>query len=88
MSTTNILIGLAALCVVWYVVVSILICSALGKRGIKINYFLLRLMMPSYAGKYRKITREETGKTGPLFYHWIISINATLVCVILAILTR
>jgi hypothetical protein len=54
--------------------------------GLKVSFVLLRLLAPKYASQYRQITREETGKTGPLFYHWIVSINETSVAAILLIL--
>jgi len=79
---------LFALCIVWYLVTSALIIGALQQRKVKINFFLIRMLLPFYAGKYQKITREETGKTGPLFYHWIISINAALVFAVIALLFK
>jgi hypothetical protein len=45
-------------------------------------------MFPVYANRYKKITLEETGKTGSLFYHWIISINTALVFAVAAIISR
>jgi hypothetical protein len=75
-------------CIAWFIVSSILIVNALQQRKVKINWFLLRMLLPSYADRYRKLTREETGRTGPLFYHWIVSINAALILAILAILFK
>ena len=43
-------------------------------------------MAPAYAFRYKKITRSETGKTGTLFYHWILSINLALVFAVIAVL--
>ena len=86
MIARNLFIVLAAACIVWYVVATIRIMDYVQKKGVKINWFLIRLLLPSYVGKYQKLTREETGKTGPLFYHWITSINAALVFAVLAIL--
>jgi hypothetical protein len=73
------LLGLAIAGVVWNTVTSMLIYADLHHRGMKVSFVLLRLMIPFYAHQYRKITTRETGKPGPLFYHWIISINTALV---------
>jgi hypothetical protein len=88
MRLSGILVVLAAISVVWYVVSSLLIYEQLRKRGMKVSFLWLRVMILTDADQYRRATREETGKTGPLFYHWIVSIYAALVCVILALLTR
>ncbi len=46
------------------------------------------LMLPVYAHRYKKITLEETGKVGSLFYHWLISINVALVFAVAAIISK
>ena len=35
-----------------------------------------------FSAQYKQLTREESGKTGPLFYPWIVSINTALALVI------
>jgi hypothetical protein len=72
-----------AIFIIIFVVSSIMIYNYLKNRGEKVNFLLLRLMLLSYASKYRELTKQETGKTGILFYLWIISINAALLCFIL-----
>ena len=86
MIARNIFVVLAAVSIVWYVVATIRIMDYVQKKGVKINWFLIRLLLPSYVSKYQKLTREETGKTGIWFYHWIIAINGLLVFAVLAIL--
>ena len=71
-----------------FVVVSIIIVSELQKRDVKINFFLLRLLLPKYVNQYKKITKNETGKVGALFYYWIISINVALVFVIVGMIFK
>jgi len=71
-----------------FVVVSILIMNELQKRGIKINFFLMRLLLPKYVHQYKKITKKETGKVGALFYYWIISINLALVSLIVGMIFK
>ena len=86
MSLTTILIAIGLLAVMWYVTTTILIYDALRKRNIKVSFLFLRILIPKYASQYKEITLKETGKVGPLFYHWIISINIALVSAILILL--
>jgi len=64
---------------------SIMIASFLSKRGVRINYLFIRLFIFRYVRQYRKITIEETGKPGPLFYLFITSWNVALVFAIVGI---
>jgi hypothetical protein len=86
MNITGVLIALAAACVVWFVVASLLVFEYLRRRGRPVNFLLLRLLLFSYVGQYKKITMEEDGRVGPLFYHWIFSINTALVLVVVTII--
>jgi len=79
---------IAGIAVVWYIVTSLMIVNQLIKRGQKINFIFIKLMLPVYAHRYKKITREETGKVGSLFYHWVISINTALVFAVAAIIMK
>jgi hypothetical protein len=68
---------------------SIMITAELEKRGVKINWFLLRLFIVTrYLNQYRDITRQESGKTGPLFYWFVIAMNVALVSAILGLVLR
>jgi len=64
---------------------SVMIASFLSKRGVRINYLFIRLFIFKYVRQYRKITMEETGKPGPLFYWFITSWNVALVFAIVGI---
>ena len=77
MFTTLIVLTLFAVAI--HVTMSILIVNQLQMRKVPINFFLLRLYLPKYAHQYKKITLQETGKVGGLFYGWLISISAALV---------
>jgi hypothetical protein len=59
----------------------------LMKRGQKIQFIFIKVLFPVYAHRYKKITLEETGKVGPLFYHWVIAINTALVLAIATIVS-
>lgn len=86
MNVSYLLLTVALGCVAWNIVVSILICIELGKKGVKVNYLFIKALIPVYAHQYKKMTREETGKPGPLFYHWVISINAALLTGVASVL--
>jgi hypothetical protein len=36
-------------------------------------------MILKYVYQYVKITRQETGRIGPLFYHYVVPLNVALV---------
>ncbi|KAA3641627.1 MAG: hypothetical protein DWQ02_00220 [Bacteroidetes bacterium] len=61
-----------------FVVTTMMIATFLRKRGEKVQFLWIKLMMISYADQYRKITRKETGRVGVLYYIWIISVNLAL----------
>lgn len=84
MSMTIILFVLACGCVVWCVITTLLIYENLRRRGEQVSFIWLRAAAPWYASRYRKITKQETGKVGSLFYHWIVSINSVPVFTVLA----
>ena len=87
MKTITLSLGLlAAASVIWYVVATIRIFDDLRRRGEKVNFILIRLLAPWYASRYRELTRKETGRTGGLFYQWVVSINLTAVLIAAAIL--
>jgi len=65
-----------------------MIVHELSKRGVKINFFLLRLLIIKYIQQYKHITLAETGKVGPLFYPCIVSINMTLIFAIIGFLVK
>ena len=50
------------------VIFSMMIVREVSKRGVKVNFFLLRLYIIKYIDQYQKLTREETGTAGPLYY--------------------
>jgi hypothetical protein len=84
----ELLMVLALAAVVVNVVLSIIITARLQARGVKINYFLIRLLILKYVHQYRAITLQEKGAADGLFYGWIISINAALILVVVGILFK
>lgn len=88
MSLTIFLAVLAFIAVAWYIVSGIMIFNWLQKKGERVYFVFLNFMLPFYANSYKKITLEETGKVGSLFYHWLIAINAALVLGVTAIASK
>lgn len=87
METATVFIALCVLCAFWNIAISLMVYSYLKERGVSVSFLWLRVMAPKYAFQYREITHSETGKAGPLFYHWIVSINLALVCAAIGIVS-
>ena len=86
---STILLAIALMGVVCGVASAVMIAGSLQKRGIKVNWVWLRLLILSkYLGQYRDVTRQETGRIGPLFYSYIIAMNVALVFGITGLILR
>lgn len=77
-----ILLGFLIVCVVWAVAASVLMARDMQRRGMPVSVLWLRLMIFKYLHQYCKVTREETGHVGPLFYHYVVPLNVALAIVI------
>lgn len=71
-----------------WIVFSIMIVNEVTKRGTKINFFLLRLYIIKYIHQYKQITKQETGKVGPLYYPCIVSVNLAWICAIAGLILK
>lgn len=88
MKTEMIFVYLGLLFAVIYVYLTIRMLSELKKRGVHINFFLLRLYIIKYVSQYKRITTEEQGHPGDLYRPWLLSIIAVAVCFGIAILLK
>ncbi len=70
------------------IVFSMMIVHEVSKRGVKINFFLLRLLIIKYIHQYKQLTKKESGKVGPLYYPCILSYQAALVFAVTYLLIR
>ena len=77
------LVAIALLCAVWAVTASILIARDVQRRGVQVSFLWLRLMILKYLHDYARLTKEETGRVGPLFYHYVVPLNVALVIVVI-----
>jgi len=88
MDLFSILIGITLVAAAWGVVTTIMIAKYLSGKGVGVDFIFLRLFMLKYIWQYKEMTVQETGKVGPLFYSYIISMNMALVAVIVAFLAK
>jgi hypothetical protein len=70
------------------IVFSMMIVREVSKRGVKINYVLLRLYIIKYIDQYKELTRKETGKAGPLYYPCVGSYVTALAFAIIYLIAR
>ena len=70
------------------VVLTMMIVNEVSRRGVKINFFLLRLYIPKYIHQYRQLTLKETGKVGPLYCPCVGSYILTLVFALAYLILR
>lgn len=76
--------GLGIIVFLWS---TIMIHDYLRERNIKVvSFFFINLFIFRYVSDYRIMTRNKTGKTGYLFYLYIISINVALLCAVILVL--
>ena len=85
---SNLFFILAIASITCGIVASILIVAFISKRGIKINYLLLRLLIFKYISQYRKITTEENGKPGPWFYPFVTAMILALIFALTGIILK
>jgi hypothetical protein len=78
----GILIAIALICAVWAIAASLIIARDLEKRGVPVTFLWLRVMILSYLHQYSAVTREQDGRVGPLFYHYVVPLNIALVLVV------
>jgi hypothetical protein len=71
-----------------FAILSMMIVHQLSKRGVKINFWLLRLYLIKYISQYKQITLKETGKVGPLYYPCLTSIALALVSAVVGLILK
>jgi hypothetical protein len=84
MSLEHLLFAVAGASVIWGIVAGMLIFSSLQKRGEKVSFLWIRLLLPLYVHRYAQLTRAESGRVGPLFFHYVFAFNLALVAAVAA----
>lgn len=85
MNLATALFVIAGGAVVWGIVAGMMIVGDLRRRGEKVSFLWIRLMLPFYVHRYQQLTRAESGRAGPLFYHFVVAFNVALAAVLVAI---
>lgn len=70
--------GVAFAGLIWGTVSSLFITDALQKRGTKIRWIFLRVLIIKVVSQHQEIARTETARTGPWYYSLTISMNVAL----------
>ena len=86
MTASAVLLSLAVGCAALAAVSAVLMAAALDHRGLKTPLPLQRAFVFRNLSRYRDVTRTETGKTGALFYTYVVPINLALLLVLAALL--
>jgi len=82
----NLFLGLTLAAALANVASLIMIMAALDRRGYKTNMFLARIYFFKYLSAYKELTRKETGRPGPLYGLWVLSIILALLFALVAVL--
>jgi hypothetical protein len=85
MNPANPFLILAIVACLANVAITAAIIGELQKRGVKIRWWLLRILIPKYIEQYKQLTKQETGEPGPFFNPWLISINLIWIFVLCAL---
>ena len=75
MNVSNVFLFLAAVCAVWTVVSAVLVAMAMERHGTKTPFLLIGVLVFRNLHRYKEVTRKETGRTGLLFYSYVVPIN-------------
>ena len=80
----KLLIVLAVGLVLWGVAAAVLVIADRRRRGLPVNVLLLKLYFIPYLHQYRQLTRAETGRTGPLFWHYTVPLTLAMALAMLS----
>ena len=86
MSTPFLVLALISVAV--GIVSSIAVTAYFSERGVKINYFLWRIMIFKYFNDYVAMTRKETGRPGIWYYTFTVAMILTFVFVVIGIAVK
>ena len=70
------------------IVSSIAITAYVSERGIKINYFLWRIMIFKYFNEYVAMTKKENGMPGAWYYTFVVAMILAVVFVVIGIAVK
>ncbi|MHC4339987.1 MAG: hypothetical protein ACYSX0_07220 [Planctomycetota bacterium] len=85
MNYAGLLLILAVACGAVAAATAVLIARSLERRGIKTPLPFIGALIFRNLSRYRELTRGETGKTGTLFYSYVVPINLALLLALAAL---
>jgi len=88
MTASSVLLTVAILSALWGVVSSIAITEALQKRGVKVSWLFLKVLIMKHVGQYRDVTRSETGRVGTWYYSFVGAMNLALLMAVIGLFLR
>ncbi|MFC2098153.1 hypothetical protein ACFLSP_00275 [Bacteroidota bacterium] len=86
MSILDILMIIAFVCIIWSITSLMILSGKVSKSGTRVHLFLITLLFFRYISIYEEMTKKETGRKGPLVYHFIIPLWIALIVVVIWIL--
>jgi hypothetical protein len=88
MTPAAVLLSLAVACGLWAGVSAVLLAGALERLGVRTPFPFWGVLVFRNLRRYSELTRNSTGKVGPLFHSYVVAINAALVLVVAAVLVE
>ena len=86
MSMLDILMIIAFVCIIWSITSLMILSGKVSKSGTRVHLFLITLLFFRYISIYEEMTMKETGRKGPLVYHFVIPLWIALIVVVIWIL--
>lgn len=86
MTPPVVLLLVAAACGLWAGVSAVLLAGALERHGVRTPFPFWGVLVFRNLHRYSALTRNATGRIGPLFFSYVVAINAALVLVAAALL--
>jgi hypothetical protein len=68
------------------VVAAMMMLRELQRRGVKVEWHLLRLRFFGYLEEYRQLTLRETGQVRMLYYFYVVCMLLALACAAVGLL--
>jgi len=82
---SDVFLALALLSVAWGIVSAGAITSFMSRRGVRINFLFIKILIVKYVHQYHELTVRERGRPGTWFYSYVVSMNLALVFAIVGL---
>jgi hypothetical protein len=61
-----------------FLALGMMMVHEVSKRGIKVNFWLIRFNLVKHMKQYKELTRQETGRVGSIYYPAVLFAILTL----------